>query len=149
MNVCVWGGVGWGSVLERSDVNPNKCMSQCIARYPPLSEGASNQQPVLCHAGVVSAENWSIGEHLYGGDANALAEARGTWTAVAHRAPPQSPGGLWMLYQSDTHTHKAYGVNTKYTELNWTRLKEVFSLGVVEVRAIHILVLRLLLLQRA
>jgi hypothetical protein len=39
---------------------------------PP--EGASNLQPVLCHAGVVSAPNWWTGEYLCGGDANALVE---------------------------------------------------------------------------
>ena len=37
-------------------------------------EGASNLQPVLHHAGVVSAQNLSTGERLCGGDANALAE---------------------------------------------------------------------------
>ena len=36
--------------------------------------GASNLQPFLHHAGVVSAQNWSTGERLCGGDANALTE---------------------------------------------------------------------------
>jgi hypothetical protein len=40
----------------------------------PPPEGASNLQPVLHHAGIVSAQNWSTGERLSGGDANALAE---------------------------------------------------------------------------
>ena len=40
----------------------------------PTPEGASNLQPVLHHAGVVSAQNWSTGERLCGGVANALAE---------------------------------------------------------------------------
>jgi hypothetical protein len=37
----------------------------------PPPEGARNLQPVLHHAGVVSAQNWWTGEHLCGGDANA------------------------------------------------------------------------------
>jgi hypothetical protein len=44
-------------------------------RPSPPPEGASNLQPVLPHAGVVSAQNWSRGERLCGGDANAMAEA--------------------------------------------------------------------------
>jgi hypothetical protein len=41
---------------------------------PPTPEGVSNLQPVLHHACVVSVQNWSTGERLCGGEANALAE---------------------------------------------------------------------------
>jgi hypothetical protein len=44
--------------------------------HPP--EGASNQQPVLPHSGIVSAHNWLTGESLCESlcvcDTNALAE---------------------------------------------------------------------------
>ena len=45
----------------------------------PNPQGASNLQPVLHHAGVVSAHKWSTGEkndhqRLCGADANALVE---------------------------------------------------------------------------
>ena len=46
----------------------------CCEQPSPPPEGASNLQPVLHHAGIVSAQNWSTGERLCGGDANALAE---------------------------------------------------------------------------
>ena len=56
---------------------------------PPSPEGASNLQPVLHHAGVVSAQNWSTGKRLCGGDANALAkELEPLWfTALLLRVP--------------------------------------------------------------
>ncbi len=69
------------------------------ATLPP-PEGVSNPQPVLRLAGVVSAHNWSTGERLCGGDSNVLAEELEPLWFTTHRAPPQSPGGLWMFYQS-------------------------------------------------
>jgi hypothetical protein len=36
---------------------------------PSPQEGASNLQPVLHHAGVVSIQNWWTGAHLCGDDA--------------------------------------------------------------------------------
>jgi len=41
---------------------------------PPPQGGHCNLQPVLHHAGVVSAQNWSTCEHLCDSDTNALAE---------------------------------------------------------------------------
>ena len=43
------------------------------ATLPP-PEGVSNPQPVLRHAGVVSAHNWSTGDSLCDCDADVLAE---------------------------------------------------------------------------
>jgi hypothetical protein len=48
------------------------CVGGCHPSFPP--EGASNLQPVLHHVVVVSVQNWSTGELLCVGDANALAE---------------------------------------------------------------------------
>ena len=39
---------------------------------PPPPEGASNLQPVLHHAGIVSVQNWSTGDRLCVSDANTL-----------------------------------------------------------------------------
>jgi hypothetical protein len=76
-------------------------MCVCGGGHPsPPPEGVSNPQPVLRHAGVVSAQNWLTGERLRGGDANVLPEKlEPLWfTALLLRVP--GAGGLWMLYQS-------------------------------------------------
>ncbi len=49
---------------------------------PP--EGGSNLQPVLRHASVVCAQNWSAGARLRGGDANMLAEELEPGWLTAH-----------------------------------------------------------------
>ena len=43
-------------------------MNACEGKSPPLPPpvGASNPQPVLHHAGVVSAQTWWTVEHLFG-----------------------------------------------------------------------------------
>jgi hypothetical protein len=40
---------------------------------PPPGGRLSGAVPGLHHAGIVSAQNWSTGDRLCGGDANALA----------------------------------------------------------------------------
>jgi hypothetical protein len=60
---------------------------------PPPQEGASNLQPVLHHAGVVPAQNWSTGDHLCGGDANALAEELEPSLCCSQRSSSRAGGG--------------------------------------------------------
>jgi hypothetical protein len=66
-------------------------------RHPPPSPaGTSNLQPVLCHAGVVAAQDWLTGELC-------VVVSPISWQRnlnLARRAPPQSLGGLWTLYRS-------------------------------------------------
>ena len=57
-----------------------------LADSCPSPEGASNLQPFLHHAGIVSAQNWLKVEHLCGGDANVLAkELEPLWLIVILR----------------------------------------------------------------
>jgi hypothetical protein len=46
-----------------------------VALAPSLPLGVSNLQPVLHHAGVVSAQNWWTGENLCGGYAKKISKA--------------------------------------------------------------------------
>jgi hypothetical protein len=73
-------------------------MNACEGGYPsPLPKGASNPQTVLCHASIVSAQNWSAGDRpVCVSDANVLAEElEPLWfTAILLRVPEAR---LWML----------------------------------------------------
>ncbi len=67
------------------------CQCVCVGggTPPPFPKGTSNQQPVLRHAGSVSAQNWLTGELLRVGVANILAEELETlWlTSLLLRVP--------------------------------------------------------------
>ena len=68
---------------------------------PPSPKGTSNLQPVLCHAGVVSAQNWLTGELLRGGVAKILAEELETlWLAAILLRVPEAFGRYISLHSA-------------------------------------------------
>jgi hypothetical protein len=68
---------------------------------PPPPEGASNLEPVLHHAGAVSAQNCSTGERLCGGDAKALAEElEPLWLSALLRRVPEAFGCYISLHSA-------------------------------------------------
>jgi hypothetical protein len=72
---------------------------------PPSPKGASNLQPVLRHASVVSAQNWLTGELLYsllcGGVANIVAEElESLWLAALLLRVPEAFGRYISLHSA-------------------------------------------------
>ena len=82
MDVCLFGGgllERWRPTFKKYDPpelsreGSSSLRRETFLTSHPL-EGASNLQPVLHHADIVSAQNWSTGERLCVRDANALTE---------------------------------------------------------------------------
>jgi hypothetical protein len=71
-------------------------MDACVGGAPiPPPEGASNLQPVLHHAGIVSAQNWSTGPEALGRYQSALGQVACRLTALGRtnlRGQGQSSG---------------------------------------------------------
>lgn len=68
---------------------------------PPSPTGTSNLQPVLRHAGVVSAQNWLTGELLCGGVANILSEEpEPLWLAALLLRVPEAFGRYISLHSA-------------------------------------------------
>ena len=85
-----------------------KWMRECVGGEgspPPSPKGASNLQPVLRHASVVSAQNWLTGELLYsllcGGVANIVAEElESLWLAALLLRVPEAFGRYISLHSA-------------------------------------------------